>query len=196
MPAFLRSLLPALVVAVMTAACSFDDPRNQFADITFAHIDPIKLDIGEVQVERAYQAPGKAPNVDHRFPVKPIDAALRWPQDRLAAVGDRLVLRYIVREASAIETALPTQTGVTGLITTDQAERYEARIVVDLQILDGRQVQATANAEARRFITVPEGISLKEREQVWYDLTDNTMKDLNTQLEETIRSAFFPYVVL
>ncbi len=110
--------------------------------------------------------------------------------------GCRLVLRYIVREASVTETALETETGVTGLLTTDQAERYEARIVVDLQILDGRRVEATANAEARRFITVPEGISLKERERVWYDLTKNTMQDLNKQLEETIRSAFFPYVVL
>ncbi len=196
MPAFLRPLLLALAVSGIAAACAFDDPRNQFAEITFSDLEAIRLDVGEVKVERSYEAPGKDPNVDHLFPVKPVDAAQRWPEDRLSAQGGNLVLRYIVREASVTETALETETGVTGLLTTDQAERYEARIVVDLQILDGRQVEATANAEARRFITVPEGISLKERERVWYDLTKNTMQDLNKQLEETIRSAFFPYVVL
>ncbi len=185
----------SLVVGVL-AACTFDDPQNRFAEITFAHLPEIRLDVGDVRIEQAYLVPGKDPNVEHRFPVTPMDAAVRWAQDRLEAEGSRLVLRYIVREASVVETALETKSGVTGLLTTDQAERYDARIVVDLQILDGRQVQATANAEARRSVTVPEGISLKERELVWYKLTEDAMNDLNSQLEETIRSAFFPYVIL
>ena len=196
MRALLRPLFAIVLLGGLTAACAFDDPQNRFADITFAHLPDIRLDVGDVRIEQTYVSPGRDPNVEHIFPVKPEDAALRWGQDRLEAEGDRLVFRYIVREASVTETALETESGVTGLLTTDQAERYDARIVIDMEILDGRQVQATASTEARRFITVPEGISLKEREQVWYDLTDNLMNDLNTQLEETIRSAFFPYVVL
>jgi hypothetical protein len=65
-----------------------------------------------------------------------------------------------------------------------------------MQILDGRQVQGTASAEARRSVTVPEDITLNEREKVWYKLTEDTMNDLNDQLEETIKTAFFPYIVL
>jgi hypothetical protein len=65
-----------------------------------------------------------------------------------------------------------------------------------MQVLDGRQIQGTAKAEARRSTTVEEGISLAERERAWYRLTEDTMKDLDKQLEETIRSAFFPYIVL
>ena len=196
MRAFFRPFFALVLLGGFTAACTFDDPQNRFADITYAHLPDIRLDVGEVRIEQTYVEPGRDPNVDHVFPVKPKDAAVRWGQDRLEAEGDLLVLRYIVREASVTETALETKSGVTGLLTTDQAERYDARIVIDMQILDGRQVQATASAEARRSITVPEGISLKEREQVWYELTENVMNDLNKQLEETIRSAFFPYVVL
>lgn len=196
MRALFRPFFAFVLFGGLTAGCAFDDPQNRFADITFAHLQDIRLDVGDVRIEQTYVSPGRDPNVEHIFPVKPEDAALRWGQDRLEAEGDRLVFRYIVREASVTETALETESGVTGLLTTDQAERYDARIVIDMQILDGRQVQATASTEARRFITVPEGISLKEREQVWYELTDNLMNDLNTQLEETINSAFFPYVVL
>ena len=185
----------SLLLAVL-AACALDDPSNHFADITFKHQPGIRLDVGDIKIEQAYVPPGKAPNVDHRFPIPPKDAAKRWAEDRLVAQGDRLSFRYIVREASAVETVLKTKSGVAGLITTDQSERYEVHIVIEMQILDGIQVQGSAGAEARRSVTVAEDVTLKERERVWYKLTEDVMSDLDVQLEETIRSAFFPYIVL
>jgi hypothetical protein len=128
--------------------------------------------------------------------VQPKDAAVRWAQDRLVASGDRLTFRYVVREASAVEAELPQTQGIKGLVTTDQSERYEVHIIIDMQVLDGRQVLGSANAEARRSVTVAEDVSLNERERIWYRLTDNTMNDLNDQLEQTIKAAFFPYIVL
>src|SRR3546814_19437156 len=80
------------------------------------------------------------------------------------------------------------------MLTTDQSERYEARIVVEMQVLDGRQIQGSAKAEARRSVTVAEDSSLNEREEVWYRLTEDTMRDLDQQLEQTIREAFLPYI--
>ncbi|MGF1631747.1 MAG: hypothetical protein ACFCUT_19910 [Kiloniellaceae bacterium] len=196
MRAPLRFAAAAAVLAGLLAACALDDPSNSFAQITFEHRPDINLDVGEIQIEVAYLTPGKDPNVDHRFPVPPKDAAVRWAQDRLVARSNRLTFRYIVLEASAVETELPATRGVTGLLTTDQSERYETHIVVEMQVLDGRQVQGTARAEARRSVTVAENIALKDREKVWYRLTEDTMNDLDKQLEETIRNAFFPYIVL
>jgi len=193
-PLRLTFALSFLVAAL--AACTLDDPGNRFAEITYAHLSDIRLDVGEVQIEQTYVPPGQAPNVEHRFPVSLKDMAAQWGKDRLVAAGDRLTFRYIVREASAIETVLPRETGVTGLLTTEQSERYETHVVIEMQVLDGRLVQGTASAEARRSVTVPEDITLNERERAWYKLTEETMNDLNGQLEETIRSAFFPYVVL
>lgn len=185
-----------LGLAGLVSACAVDDPSNRFAQITYQHLPDITLDVGEIQIEQAYVTPGREPNVDHRFPVQPKDAAARWAQDRLVAGGDRLTFRYIVREASAVETELPRTSGVKGMLTTDQSERYETHIVIEMQVLDGRSVQGTATAEVSRSITVPEDISLNERERVWYRLTEDSMNDLNDQLEETIKSAFFPYIVL
>ncbi|MGF1595193.1 MAG: hypothetical protein ACFCUW_18080 [Kiloniellaceae bacterium] len=196
MPAPFRLAAAAAVVVGLLAGCAMDDPSNRFAQITYEHLPDIALDVGEIQIEQAYVTPGQAPNVDHRFPVQPKDAAVRWAQDRLVARGDRLTFRYIVRQASAVETELPRTTGVTGMLTTDQSERYETHIEVEMQILDGRQTVGTAKAESRRSVTVPENIKLTERERVWYRLTEDTMNDLDRQLEETIRRAFFPYIVL
>src|SRR3546814_1558007 len=52
------------------------------------------------------------------------------------------LFRSIVREASAVEIALPTSGGLTGMLTTDQSERYELHIVVEMQVLDGRQIRS------------------------------------------------------
>ncbi len=191
-----RLALVIPLLGLLAAGCAADDPGNRFAGLTYEHLPDINLDVGEIQVEQAYKATTEAPNVGHVFPVPPKDAAVRWGQDRLVAKGDRLTFRYIVRQASAIETELPKTQGVTGLLTTDQSERYEVHIVIDMQVLDGRQVQGNATAEARRSVTVPEDITLNEREQIWYKLTQDTMNDLNDQLEETIKTAFFPYIVL
>jgi hypothetical protein len=185
-----------LLLAGLLAACAMENPGTRFPPITFQHLSDISLDVGDIQIEQASETPGHRPNVDHLFPVQPKNAAVQWAQDRLDARGDRLTFRYIVRQASAVETELETTSGVKGLLTTDQAARYEIHIVIEMQVLDGRQIQGSAKAEARRSTTVEEGISLADRERAWYRLTEDTMKDLDKQLEETIRSAFFPYIVL
>jgi len=191
-----RLAVAAALSAGLLAACSMDDPVNRYAQLTYQHRPDINLDVGDIQIEQAYVTPGQPPNVDHLFPVQPKDAAVRWAQDRLVARGDRLTFRYIVREASAVEEELPKTGGLTGMLTADQSERYALHMVVEMQVLDGRSIQGTAKAEARRSRTVPEDSSLSEREEVWYRLTEETMRDLDLQLEQTIREAFFPYIVL
>ena len=196
MRAPLRLLALPLLLAGLLTACASDEAGNRFEQITFQNLPDINLDVGDIQIEQDYVTPGRRPNVDHLFPVPPKNAAVQWAQDRLVARGDRLTFRYIVREASALETKLETASGVKGLVTTDQAARYDVHIAIEMQVLDGHLLQGTAKAEARRSTTVPEGITLAERERTWYRLTEDTMKDLDRQLEETIRTAFFPYIVL
>ena len=43
---------------------------------------------------------------------------------------------------------------------------------------------------------MPEDISLNERERVWFKMTEDLMKELNAQLEQTIKTTFFPFVIL
>jgi hypothetical protein len=70
----------------------------------------------------------------------------------------------------------------------------EGRLAIENELSKLQPVNGSGGREAGT--TVEEGISLAERERAWYRLTEDTMKDLDQQLEETIRSAFFPYIVL
>jgi len=198
MSRFLR--LSALAVlgaaSLWLAACATPlPPRPQYPPITFQDQAPIGLDVSDVAVEVAYVAPAVPPNVDHLFPVLLSDAAQQWARDRLRAGGASFRARYVVQDASVVAVPLKTSSGLTGLVTKDQAERYDARVAAELLIYDsqGRQV-ASAQGQAVRSRTVREDITLTERDQVWYDMTKAIMADLDEQLAKTIKTSLFPYV--
>lgn len=193
----LRLLLVFLLSGLVLAACTTPPPRNVFEEITFQQRGPIKLDVRELIVEQVYQAPNQLPNVEHLFPVSPAAAAARWAKDRLAPSGPIGQVRYLVREASVTETPLKLSGGLKGAITAEQSERYDALIVVEIQIIgESGRAEGTATARAERSVTTPEDLTLNERERVWHKLTRDVMQDLDAQLDQTIKSAFFRYLLL
>lgn len=185
-----------LGLALALGACATPPPETRFPKITFQHLAPIRLDVGEVAVEQAYVPKGEAPNVDHLFPVPPVEAALAWGRERLVAAGSTRRAHYVVRDASVIETSLATTGGLKGALTTEQSERYDARVVIELRIVgdDGR-VEGTATAKAVRSRSVTESITLAEREAVWFKMVEEIMQELNSQLEQTIKAVFFKHVI-
>ena len=186
-----------VVAGLALAGCTAAPPRPTFTDITFADRPPIKLDIREVEIVQAYRSPHAAPNVEHLFHVPPAAAAALWATDRLMAAGPMHRARYIVREASVIETSLKQSGGLTGAFTTEQSERYDARLVVDLNIVseaDGSEGTLTVKVERSR--TVPENLTFAEREQVWHEITGTMMRELDAQLDESIKKVFYTYLLL
>ena len=190
-------LIAPIALAAALAGCTPPPPpRPRFPAITFRHRPPIRLNVREIRVEQAYVPPAKAPNIEHLLAVPPEQAAARWARDRLVAAGTSGRLDYVVRDASMVEVPLTTKGGLTGLVTTEQAERYDARVEIEMKLIeDGGRVAGTATAEAVRSRTVAENITLNQRETVWFQMTEDLMKDLDQQLETTIRSALAPFVL-
>lgn len=199
MPSILRrSVAAALaVMPLWLAACSTPPPpRPQYPPITFADRPPIRLDVGEIEVEQAYEAPGTPPNVDHLFPVSLAETAQRWPRDRLVAAGAGFRARYVVRDASVIAVPLKRSGGISGLLTQEQTERYDARLAVELLIYNAQNSQvAVARAESVRSRSVPEDVTLIERDRVWYEMAQTLMTELDKQLDNAIKTSLFPYVL-
>ncbi len=186
-----------VIFGLVVAACETPPSQNNFAEITFSHLPEIKLNVSEIVYQSDYQAPKALPNVDHVFPVPPERAVKRWADDRLRAVGPANKAVFILKDASVIEERLETKGGVTGAFTTEQTERYTARLAVEMNIVDNfGNTLSTLNARTERSTTTAEDLSLREREEVWFKLTEEVMRDLDQQLEPTIRRVFFPYVTL
>ena len=185
------ALATGLVGALLLAACETPPRQNDFPELTYQHLPPIKFDVAAVDIEQAYRSPGQPPHVEHLFAMTPADAAANWARDRIQPVGTQRRMRFIVTEASVVEVPLSIEEGFQGALVLEQSERYEARLVVEAQVIDaGGRMEGRATAKAERTITVAENISLRERERIWFKLTENVMNDLGAQLEVTLSKVF------
>ena len=185
-PRLLRGLMIA-VTAWLAVACQVAPPANGWPEITFQHRPALQFDAAEIAIEQSYEAPLDPPHVVHLFPVSPGEAAVRWARDRLAAAGPAGRLIYDVREASAVEVPLQIESGLTGLFTAEQSARYDARLVVEVRLLDDRgMTRAAVEAEVEHSITVPEDATLREREEAWFRLTEALMRDFDAELERAL----------
>jgi hypothetical protein len=182
-------LLAAAVALLALAGCQQPPPQQRLPEMSFTSKPPIQLNIGRIEVVTQYQPPLRAPNIEHQMPVSPAAAMQRWAQDRLRPLGREGSARLIVRDAKVIETRMKTDSGVTGMFKDQQAERYDATLDVVFQILDERQFMiAEAQAQASRTRGVLEGISVNERERIWYEMVQQLTDEVGTQLENSIRT--------
>ena len=172
----------------MVAACEATTVQPHYPTITFSHLAPVNLDVATVEYVDRYVPPQQAPNVDHLFPVPPSTVAARWAQDRLLPTGVTRRARVVLVTASVTETPLAKTTGLTGTFTIDQVARYDATAEMRVEIVtDSGVVEGRANAIATRSRTVPEDITLNQRDQIWYEMAEALMRDLDGQLTKNIR---------
>ncbi|GLQ05351.1 hypothetical protein [Sneathiella chinensis] len=188
-------LMVGAALALVLSGCVSTPEKQTFADITFQHLTPINLDVGEIRVVNDFRAPLKAPHVEHELPVKIDQSVTRWVRDRLKAVGNSGSVAVVtIKDASAVETSLEKTTGLSGLVTRDQAELYTFQVDVDLQIQTISGSRGFANAVAKRQKSVPEDISLNDREQVYYGQVERLMQDFDLEMEKNIRQFMSAFV--
>ena len=190
-------LLCLILSGLALSACATSPPARNLDRISYSERPPIRLDVREVDIQRSYQPPNAAPNVDHLFPVPPAAGAQLWAADRLQAAGPTRRARFIVLEAPVIEIPLARAGGLTGTFTIEQSERYEARLVAELQILaEDDSVEASVPVEVTYHRTVPEDLTLNERVQVWHEMTRSLLDEMDRQLDATIKEALYAYLLL
>jgi hypothetical protein len=190
-------LLCLAVSGLALSACTTPPPARNLDRISYSEKPPIRLDVREVEIQRAYRPPNAAPNVDHLFPVPPAAGAQLWAADRLTAAGPLRRARFIVREAPVIEIPLERSGGLTGAFTIEQSERYEARLVAELQILsESGAVEASVTVEVTHYRTVAENVTLNERVQVWHEMTQTLLDEMDRQLDAAIKEGLYAYLLL
>ncbi len=177
----------AVALGVLAAACTVSPTQNQWPDITYKHRPPLRFDVGQVVIDKRYREPLAPPNVEHLIPLPPAALAEQWAHDRLVAAGSVGQLVYTIADASVVERPLDTKSGIEGLFTVDQSERYEAHLAVQVR-LEGIPglAHASVAVEAERWVTVPEDATLNEREATWFALSEALMNDLDVELEKAL----------
>lgn len=194
-----RRSFTTLLLGASLAACASPPPRPRFPELTYGHLGQFTLDVERVDIISEYKGNLGAPNVEHMFPTTPETTLRRWAQDRISASGKPgRYARFVIQDAKVTETELPRTQGVRGAFTTDQAQRYDGALSAVLEIREdrGNFRAGTASAWASRARTVPEGITINDREKVWFELLESMMNDLNAEMDRQIKANLAQFVVM
>jgi hypothetical protein len=192
-----RCLCFCLVAVALTACSRPVPPTPQFADLRFTNEPMIALDVVKVQVINRFQPSFTRPEVEYEFTIPPQRAIENWVHDRLhaTAASGNAQARFTIEDASVKEVELPRTSGLKGAFTTDQAQRYDGHVAVKLEILNEQGFpERSAVAEASVSRSVPEGVTLNQRDQAWYEISQALSHDIDGALERQIRDSFAPYV--
>jgi hypothetical protein len=187
-----KALFASLAVAAMLAGCANNPPPPlKMPDMHFYQRKPISLDVARIDYRIEYKAPAEYPHIEYDMPVSPEKAIRTWVEDRFNLVGKSGVMRVVIREASATETALKTDQSFTGMFKKEQAANVEMKVDVTLEMLDDRQfVLADVKGKASRSSTEPEGQKLNERDRLLYDMTFDLVKGLDDEISGDLPNAF------
>lgn len=178
--------LAVLVLALAAAGCE-TPPMRAFPSLTFTNEPPIQLNVAQVEVVQSYQPTLEPPQVEHLFPEVPSAVMRRWVADRLKPIGANGVARVYIEQAGVRSEALARTPGLRGTFTVEQAERLVADFALRVEV-ETPAVRGYAFGSAQRTITVPENATLADREAIWFELTEATMRDLDDRMESAIRS--------
>ncbi len=184
----IRKTLVLVLLLGALGACDTPPTREPFPKLTYSYLPPFRLAVGRVEVVDQYHPTLAPPYIEQQFPVSPAGTAEQWGRDRLQALSGSGRAVYTVLRGDAIDVRLSdSSSGMFDQFTVPQSDRYDLTIAVKLQILDASGlVVASVNADATRSHTVAADATLNDRERLWFDMTEATMKDLNGQLEKSI----------
>ena len=144
--------------------------------------------MAEIIIHTPYQEPLEPPHVGEQFPVSPSRAARNWAEEGLRAGGSSGTATVTIVESGAVETELARTTGVTGLLTKDQAQSYEVAIAMTVEAVQTDGTRGLAEARVTKKTSVVEDANVNERETVWHKLTQDTMNSFNESMERQIGS--------
>lgn len=187
----------ALLAVVGLAACT-TQPAPLYPELSYNHIPPIVLGVAEIQIISANSAKNTAAGIRHvegEMPVSPETALRAWARDRLRANGVSGIAKFVIETASVTETDLKKTPGFKGLVTKDQSHRYDSMVRATVT-LEGvpRVTQAFAQAEVSRSQSIAEDATINQREQIWFNLTEATMKDFDPIMAQSIRKHLADFV--
>jgi hypothetical protein len=184
-----------LVLGLALAACAPPPPEPLYPQITFRNLAPFRLAVASVELVEAYQPPLRAPHVEHESPVPPAVPLRQWVGERLVAAGGAGTARATIRDARITETALPVNQDFEATLRTEQVARFDGRVELVIEVLDERGTLAGVQAEATRSRTLPEDATLRERDEILFQIAEDLANDLNRVLEENIPRHLGAYLV-
>ena len=182
--------------SLVLTSCASHQPIPTYPELTFNHKPKIGLNLAQIEATIQYQSPNDFKHIELYAPVNMASSMASWANQRLEAKGTSGQLSFVVQTASIVERALPVEDGIGGLLKNQQDTRYDANIMVEMRAVDPAINQTIGlQATAHEYITVPETMSLHERNQAIYELIEAVLQRMDMRLEQDIAEKFKPFLL-
>ena len=194
------SLVVALAFApagpsLMTASPAFA-AVDEVSTIRFADASVLSTDATSMSISVENRPPKEYPHVMYRAPFTFEQATKAWADVHFSLSGNSVnTLRITLRDADITEKLLPRTGGIKGWFTKDQAAEYDAKIDVEVAVIDvNGKVLASADGKVSHSRTVPEGATEEDKRHVWADMIKTTFDNLDSELQPKLRASMAQYV--
>lgn len=172
----------AVAAVVALAACSSDEPETIAFSAPAASSSDYQVRAAQLEVLDGYEAPGRAPNIDHQMALVPENALVAWAKRRFKPTGNAGIMRVIILDASVTRRDLLGPDAGSSWFRDRAAEEFNGRAEVRLEYVhpDGRTKDwASAIATARR--TINESAEPDERQAEIDSLVRELLRSLDRE---------------
>lgn len=179
--------LTMLCAALCVVSCAnVTPPQRPVPEFDYAKYPPVLLDVSMIQVND-YIPTMQNGHVEHLMPTPLPSAAGEWARTRFKAVGNTGTAFITIRDASVVGSSLDRTSGIKGVFTIDQAERYDGVLVVEMRI-EGREPEPNGNGvvKVERSQTISEDASLQQRDKLWTTMSEKMISDLDAATQRMI----------
>ena len=193
-----RRAFLALSAGALLAGCARGPAIRAMPSISFASPATLPLDVAAITfVNAAADGAIAAPARDVRFDLSewPGNVVRRWSRERLRAAGDRGEARVILLESRFVAVPLDTAGTLEGFFTDEQSVAYEGSLTVRIEIVDHPSGDGFAEARSYRRQTVPESLSILEREETLHALFQDVVTALDERLEAEMADHLWSWIM-
>lgn len=193
-----RRAFLVLSTGALLAGCARRPVIRALPAIGFASPAALPLDVAAVTFASEVAEDAVAePARDVRFDLSewPGNVVRRWSEERLRAAGDRGEARVVLLESRFVAVPLDTAGTLEGFFTDEQSVAYEGSLAVRIEIVDHPSGDGFAEARSYRRRTVPESLSVVEREETLHALCQDVVTALEEQLEAEMAEHLWRWIM-
>ena len=186
----LHTFMVMALTVLAIGACTNAPPAGRAAINSFAHIQPLPLDVANIEVFDDFQPSLEAPYIEHTMVNPPYRAAYNMTQRAFTADGIERALQVRMTEASVKHSERVVKQN--NFIKTRE-HVYQAHLKADVIMTHNdsvRQELGRGAIDVQRNMTVPASMSLTEREIALNGMIEKLVMDYHDGLVDILRDDF------
>jgi hypothetical protein len=181
--------LSIICAAILLAACANTETHPRpVPQYVYQQYPVAQLNVGSIQVVEAYTMPMNKPNAEQLMPEPLPKAVANWARGHFKATGGDGTLTITIKDASVVEQDLKRSKGLKGAVTIDQAELYNAHILVEFSVSNmssGKEGSGQVNVS--RSQSIAENASLQDRDVLWTGMEEKMMLDVDAAAQTMLQ---------